>query len=228
MSRNSQTCDEESENLLDTCPMSKPLSLNFYIDTSIKNSQYNLDHYAHVITGVLRRFAFMTAKHSDFAGQNRVAIYGYASSFSDTVQISNLWMSGSYHDPTKETWNSLLIDIETTVRDPANIKGRPADISDSLVSIEKHFQGWTNAKAIILRDEDDVYPMRFGRPEANATSPIFISTSLQPVLFRAWRGTDDLSPMKYVNIDLFDPFPHYFCVYFFTIYFLTIYFLYYI
>ena len=33
------------------CPMHSPLNLNFYIDTSIKNRQYNLDHYAHLITG---------------------------------------------------------------------------------------------------------------------------------------------------------------------------------
>jgi len=147
----SRSMEGEVEQL---CPMEHPLKLCFYIDTSINNRQYNLDHYSAIISDVLNNFAFM---HRQFNGQNRVAIYGYGS-LVGRVKIFTIWESVDEDIGSSSAFNTMLVRIADAIKNPRNIHNVPAAYDDAFMAIHKHIEGTVSkdGKAIILTDTSNI------------------------------------------------------------------------
>ena len=175
------TCEMSSDRPLQMCEMSNPLRLVFYIDTSINNRRYNLDHYSLIISGILSNFAFMHSDYLDFKGQNQFIIYGY-SAIGAKVQIQPIFQSDKQNikltGTTHEALNHVLVNMQTAIRDPSNIRNNPTRYQISLDSITEHFENnWKMGKGIILRDGKSDIVNRVVDTAANYTSPIFVAST---------------------------------------------------
>ena len=99
----------------------------------------------------MQHFEFMTS-HIDFSGQNRVSVYGY-SAVGTNVQIANIYEAeGKYIDQLQISFQNILINIQTAIRNPRNIQHSSANMKLAFDEIKNHLKNYyPNGKAIILR-----------------------------------------------------------------------------
>ena len=120
--------------------------------------------------------------NSIYNGQNRVAVYGYASNPGNrkSVKITDVWRSETNLDSS--SFHKTMVDIETSIRNPSIIRYNSVGYSISLKAISDHSRRM-NGKAIILRDEEHAWNMAsqrmdISRSMSDFSSPVFVSTNV--------------------------------------------------
>ena len=95
----------------------------------------------------------MHGERSEFNGQNRVSVYGYFAKNSKRVDFRTIWESNRQY-LNGSLYSSILLDLQTEIRDPSNVKHGPATFRSSLQQIEQHVaKKHPNSLTIIMRDE---------------------------------------------------------------------------